>query len=1323
MERYEFSDGKSSKFWEVEVSGRTLTVCFGRIGTQGQSKLKEFADAAGALKEMNRLVKEKTGKGYQAVRVESVPDDMPAAVDTTSDVAGGVTATLPSEPAPNADAGEVSGVALSASVAPGKPVVRQKAVRRLIKGTPFPTRMRPGPKCASTGTPAWEDVTSFWRTQLARRDTPYWENPAEGLRVDFRHRAINELLADLDSLLTTPLETVTAELAAGWLCALDQLLSSSAYSCRPQWNDLIRNFFHALAETIGPAEIFATLVEMEEGESCRQRYGSSCRAHLGNSPWDRRNLLGIGLREVVVNLSAEDYQRFIEAALRYRDSNSNLHRDAFLAFVLADDRPDSHHALQVCEVLKRAVQEEAELEKTTFYLPLFAEAPSDIPPEWPAQTARSWYFPTLSVNLDDILATTLISADAGQVSALPVLALFMAMAGEKDKTSIAMAILDTQDSAAVEMLCPLLDDKWVRAAFDKALDVYPEWMFGELLQVFDPACPAGAVKTRLLALCQKLDIQQIRVGADAESLAKLDALLLQDEKLATEEDLPAFLRNPPWLRSSKKAGNSIVLQLKPVVMPFSLTLAEAEREKILREACATIYTQYDFSSSQKFLRSIEMMERELDYLQMDKRVPVLNFRHPVPGADASEQELADFVEERVTLLCAVTPYYHPYIVFLRNLILLPEKVALQLWKHHALILHWHVESISLAMCVKFGEPAFDGFLHVLDTALTERLADAKGIDSTDIVPYVIRAFVGLKKSRAEAAAWFRAHPRTAVYGILPRALGSGTEAAAASLVLRWLADNVADASGYIQEAVAAYAQQDTQVVEAVRLVLEADPLDQVPAKLPKLPAWYVPANFSRPQLKAGGALPDAAVRAIGEMLAFRNPDAPYAGIAALRDCCTAESLGVFAWDVFSQWLAEGAAGKENWALRALGWFGGDEAARRLTPLIRKWPGEAAHARAVTGLEVLADIGSDLALTYLNGIAEKLKFKGLQEKAREKIAAIAQARDLSAEELADRLVPDFDLDARGGLDLDFGPRQFRVGFDEFLKPWVKDSSGVRLKDLPKPNKADDAGKASEAAARWSALKKDVRAVASLQLARLEALLTSGRRIRPSEFALFFARHPLIRNLVQRLVWGEYADALTPGRPLQMFRMNEELDSTDAEDNPVSIDFSSHATTCIGLVHPLQMNVDEKLAWGQLFGDYEIAQPFPQIGRETYALTDGEAELPELLRFRGSVVEAKRLRGMGSRGWRMGSPQDGGCVCELQRRVYLEDGRETWAVLGFGNGLVAGGVEYEDTQQTLETLILADSGWAGTGQHAFSRLAAISASELLRDLSQLVDASAV
>jgi predicted DNA-binding WGR domain protein len=46
------------------MSGSDVTTRWGRIGTDGQSKTKSLKDEAAAKKEYDKLVAEKTGKGY-----------------------------------------------------------------------------------------------------------------------------------------------------------------------------------------------------------------------------------------------------------------------------------------------------------------------------------------------------------------------------------------------------------------------------------------------------------------------------------------------------------------------------------------------------------------------------------------------------------------------------------------------------------------------------------------------------------------------------------------------------------------------------------------------------------------------------------------------------------------------------------------------------------------------------------------------------------------------------------------------------------------------------------------------------------------------------------------------------------------------------------------------------------------------------------------------------------------------------------------------------------------------------------------------------------
>jgi predicted DNA-binding WGR domain protein len=46
-QRYEFSEGTSNKFWEIELSGATYTARWGRIGASGRNeKTQAFPDAA-----------------------------------------------------------------------------------------------------------------------------------------------------------------------------------------------------------------------------------------------------------------------------------------------------------------------------------------------------------------------------------------------------------------------------------------------------------------------------------------------------------------------------------------------------------------------------------------------------------------------------------------------------------------------------------------------------------------------------------------------------------------------------------------------------------------------------------------------------------------------------------------------------------------------------------------------------------------------------------------------------------------------------------------------------------------------------------------------------------------------------------------------------------------------------------------------------------------------------------------------------------------------------------------------------------------------------
>jgi predicted DNA-binding WGR domain protein len=61
---FECNEGGTEKFWEITVDGDEHTVRFGRIGSAGQSRSKSFSDDAAAVRDAERLIREKLANGY-----------------------------------------------------------------------------------------------------------------------------------------------------------------------------------------------------------------------------------------------------------------------------------------------------------------------------------------------------------------------------------------------------------------------------------------------------------------------------------------------------------------------------------------------------------------------------------------------------------------------------------------------------------------------------------------------------------------------------------------------------------------------------------------------------------------------------------------------------------------------------------------------------------------------------------------------------------------------------------------------------------------------------------------------------------------------------------------------------------------------------------------------------------------------------------------------------------------------------------------------------------------------------------------------------------
>lgn len=637
---------------------------------------------------------------------------------------------------------------------------------------------------------------------------------------------------------------------------------------------------------------------------------------------------------------------------------------------------------------------------------------------------------------------------------------------------------------------------------------------------------------------------------------------------------------------------------------------------------------------------------------------------------------------------------------------------------------WNPDATGLALSMIEGAgpgaiPALSALLadsHKLAAGQRRAAADALALlPSEEALVALLDQTTESREAVLGADLFTRRFPRLAL-GHLAARTGKGASAQAADLLLTGL---LSRKEALVAELLPGLPEAGRRAVESLRVrrglaAREATP-DELPAALvqppgkgkkgkKRMPEFWQPAAFCRPQLRSGAAFPLSALERLGTLLAQSPLGAPDPGLAEVRAACSPASLGSFAWDLFFAWLTAGRPKEQGWAYHALAALGDDECMRRLTPLLAEWTEEGQHHQSKRALEVLAAQGSDTALRQLQILAKRGKGPAVRNGAARQLQAAAEARGLSRGDLEEILMPTFGLGPDGSRELSYGPRSFRVGFDELLRPFVLDTAGKRLKDLPDPGRDDDPEQASTALADWKALKKDVKAVAGLHLRRLEEAMASRHRWEPQAFRERLVRHPLLGHLARRLVWGAWSE----GSLLGTFRVSEDGTPADAADSAWEIPEGAR----IGLVHRLDLGDSAAAAWKRLLDDYEILQPFPQIVREVFQPTNEEREARELVRSTGRRVSTGKLLGLESRGWTRGRHPDTSTSFWIEKPV----GPDCLAVIFLEPGIELGNPR-STPQQTLARIVLLDPASREEAVQTLGDLEPVVFSELVRDLEGL------
>ncbi|MBC3932247.1 WGR and DUF4132 domain-containing protein [Undibacterium curvum] len=1422
MRHFEYTDTVSAKFWQVEQEQANLHICWGRIGTKGQSQTKSFNDAAKATAAMLKLVAEKTGKGYQEVVLEgttsvtdaqnvaavtsslvksvSMPKPMPkpvaSAPDTTKKEIASATRSdqgaiiIPEVVAETVDeeierafieiCGQISRGSLveppggltvakirrlqNISEIAANEVYKQLSRIGLIysyngkfrhDAQSFAVRLLPvlfsRTVCALTKSPSSSAIDALDASQrdaiapwfrngeplyisasvgfgihthaLATRRFPRRINKVEPLQAwlelrDLISLDVNPDFASTDSSLREVFQAAYKTLESLELngnmqtdvILLVLCLNQQGFS-KKRVGTLFVNYLvarHGLLYVVD-ALLEAEKIEVVQDKSClhlstevstllNNRYGT-----LSDGEWT--------LREHLAAAPQPEYEACI-AKIRAGLPQVPALRQPILALLLPDVPEISN------ELVHSLCAPDAMSPHTVHWLQATATDPVAL--ALAAKVKNEGIF----WDRPDLVNTILLEHGVDAV-------LWLAPGATHDEAGEALTCIGTPDAVAA-LARVASSSKHALARLHLVVKRWPAAAMFALTRLLSSNSKDQSLlsPTLIQLLREHPELpDQLRPWMEPASLVLIDKMLTRlaaPVDIAEAGDLPEVMVSVPWLQAKKKLRPT--LQLMPIeIMPVEQWDA-GKREQMMRTSSNT---------SAWYWESLQKAEADPDVMIVE----ICRLRYQTASEHASERQrasaaikdgnVAEFIDAMRAIIVALKKddpklsyfSYFDALPFSR----LPPELGIPCWNAIAGEFPWtHMDAIAGA----WGLAALPGLAVNINKEPSNYIDLSQYFGAVELAAIAARVFAKLKTLRGWGRYWLRKFPEHAIAGLIPPALGKAGEARDnAALALRWLARN-----GHAQllDQIAARYEQ-AEVLTALHAMLNENPLERYPNKRASLPDFWNPSGWCRPLLHNGKALSDEALDVLGTMMTFPTNDEVYAGLHQVKTACTTQSLADFAWDCFSAWLNAGAPAKEGWVLTSLGVLGNDEVARKLTPYIRSWPGEGAHARAVTALDVLADIGTDVALMLLNGIAKKIKYKPLQDKATKKIQDIAEARGLTPEELEDRLAPDLGLSEQGSLVLDFGKRAFQVGFDESLKPyvreWLDNKAGARLPDLPKPKQTDDEALAKEATERYKSLKKDVRTIASQQLLRLEVAMCTRRRWSAEVFALFLATHPLVRHLVRRLVWGVYlmsteqsgdgedqeiSVASYGGQLQSCFRVSEDGSYTTAQDDIFDLPVGPQYK--IGLPHALELSASEAAEFAQLLTDYELLQPFPQLGRDTYTLTEEEQSKSNLDRWKGIKVASRKVHGLSAKGWYR-TDGDGGVISDFSKAAG--DGRIL--ELYFEPGIYVGDVD-ESPEQTLGELRLYNPSDslnqdADASKFIFSSVDNILVSELIRDLERL------
>ncbi|WP_066800538.1 DUF4132 domain-containing protein [Moraxella oblonga] len=271
--------------------------------------------------------------------------------------------------------------------------------------------------------------------------------------------------------------------------------------------------------------------------------------------------------------------------------------------------------------------------------------------------------------------------------------------------------------------------------------------------------------------------------------------------------------------------------------------------------------------------------------------------------------------------------------------------------------------------------------------------------------------------------------------------------------------------------------------------------------------------------------------------------------------------------------------------------------------------------ANTSVYVLSQMTNQSALSALVFLDSTVTFKTTLAQIKKALNTVAERLNLSFDDLLEIGIPTFGLQNVGERIEQWGETTVTIHIDDTGSVLKFSKNGKNLKSAPTDVKTNFADELKQFKAFIKDIDKNISAINT----RLDNLMISKKSWTGDIWQERYLNHPLTGTVARRLVW------VIDGVPAFF----NEGQMCDIDDKVAKIKSDS----VIKLFHPIDFEVEMVLNWREKLFAKNIKQPFKQVWREVYILTDAERKTHHYSnRFAGHILKQHQLNQLAKlRGW--------------------------------------------------------------------------------------------